>query len=121
MNLFGTKYLTALYSARNICTDSRKVKLAVCNTISMAKIHKRKTTSTHESLQNFASPTHLSMHIDTHATMLEMYEGSVLDGLPHLSYANNFSPCCSVIGLLLLIFCQRVTSLAQSYCANRQH
>lgn len=53
--------------------------------------------------------------------MLEMYEGSVLDRLPHLSYANNFASCSSVIGLLLLIFCQRVTSLAWSYCANGQH
>lgn len=30
--------------------------------------------------------------MDTHPTMLEMYEGSVLDGLPHLSYANIFPP-----------------------------
>lgn len=74
----------------------------------------------------FASPffvtnVHAGVHADTHPILLEMYEGSVLDGLPHLSYANNFPPCSSVIGLLLLIFCQRVTSLARSYCANRQH
>lgn len=74
----------------------------------------------------FASPIFVTniysrVHTDTHPTLLEMYEGSVLDGLPRLSYANNFPPCSSVIGLLLLIFCQRVTSLARSYCANRQH
>lgn len=62
-----------------------------------------------------------SVHTDTDPTLVEMYEGSVLDGLPHLSYANNSPPCSSVIGLLLLIFCQRVTPLARSYCANRQH
>lgn len=39
-----------------------------------------------------AFETHTRVHTDTHATLLEMYEGSVLDGLPPLSYANNFPP-----------------------------
>lgn len=61
------------------------------------------------------------LHADMHLALLDVYEGSVLDGIPSLSYANNIPTCSSVIGLSLLIFCQRLTSLAWSYCANRQH
>lgn len=68
-----------------------------------------------------AMDVHSKLHPDTHLTALDVYEGSVLDRIPRLSYANSVPTCSSVIGLSLLIFCQRVTSLAWSYCANRQH
>lgn len=113
------RFNSLVYSTGNIYTDLKKVKLGLSCIILMAKKEEERP-------QIFTSPffvtnVHSSVHMDTHPTMLEMYEGSVLDGLPHLSYANIFPPCSSVIGLLLLIFCQRVTSLAWSYCANRQH
>lgn len=73
------------------------------------------------SLSSFLTNIHWRALADSHPALMELYEGSVLDGLPRLSYANDFTPCSSVIGSLLLIFCQRVTSLARSYCANRQH
>lgn len=71
----------------------------------------------------FAAPLKrmANLHADMHLALLDVYEGSVLDGIPSLSYANNIPTCSSVIGLSLLIFCQRLTSLARSYCANRQH
>lgn len=73
------------------------------------------------SLSSFLTNIHWRALTDSHPALMELYEGSVLDGLPRLSHANDFTPCSSVIGSLLLIFCQRVTSLARSYCANRQH